>query len=351
MKFESPYRVYGNLAVSERQRVAGSEIETVSGDIAIFALGWESRCVAIDQHLRLDMKHILLLDFSLKQEADPAIEANRTRLKEAAKAWGVEITEVALEPSIDYRRNINVLQLTISEIARKHGSYHGAIRRMFVECSTMPRVYIQWLIAHAFIDGAIHALDFGYAEGTYPSGGGSTSFSHAVERYDTVPLLQGSGGIGEEKVLLVGIGGDADMFYGLIDVFSPERLAVLVPRSNTNTQIDALLDQQVAKVRQMYRLEDGEIMDVPAFSLGSHLDALKTHSMTASRRAVISVFVGGPKVQAIASAVFACADKRVQVKVRVPKAYPRTEVGPAGGYRLYRIVDLTSPACSLLDTW
>ena len=73
--------------------------------------------------------------------------------------------------------------------------------------------------------------------------------------------------------------------------------------------------------------------------------------MKVGERAVISVFAGGPKVQAIAAALFACADRRVQVKARIPKGYERRDVQQNGSYHLFRLVDLTSPACSLLDTW
>lgn len=106
----------------------------------------------------------------------------------------------------------------------------------------MPRVYIQWLVAFGFGSiGAFPAVDFGYAEGSYPPPSGSEEFSSAVDRYETVPLLNGSGGMGEEKFLIVGIGGDADMFYGLVDEFSPERIAVLVPRAAvTHTSIPFL---------------------------------------------------------------------------------------------------------------
>ncbi|TIQ16758.1 MAG: hypothetical protein E5X51_33670 [Mesorhizobium sp.] len=141
------------------------------------------------------------------------------------------------------------------------------------------------------------------------------------------------------------------MFYGLVNEFSPERVAVFVPRSDLHSEVDHLLNQEVDKMKEMYRLEDAEVSDVPAFSLSSHLDVLRSHVIGAGKHAVISVFVGGPKVQAIASAVFACSDRRVQVKARIPKHYPRREVSANGRYHIYRLIDLTSPACSLPDTW
>lgn len=346
--FNDRFSVYGNIAIAE---CLIEKSVSISADIAIIALGWETRCAALERHVSLSVKQVLVLDFALADSGDVAIEQSRRRLREIAARCGAELTELALHQSVDYQRNINTLQMTLAELARRIGTYHGTLRRVFVDCSTMPRIYIQWLIAHGLGTGAIHAIDFGYAEGTYEKGGDSTIFSSQVDRYETVPLLEGSGGMGEEKLLLVGLGGDADTFYGLVNEFSPERIAVLVPRSNLHSEIDLLLNQQVAKVKEMYRLEDAEVSDVSAFSLSSHLDVLKGYVTGAGERAVISVFVGGPKVQAIASAVFACSDKRVQVKARIPKYYPRREVTANGRYHIYRLIDLTSPACSMPDTW
>ncbi|MDU0362486.1 hypothetical protein RWK44_18980 [Rhizobium sp. 25PS6] len=346
--FNDRFGVYGNIAIAE---CLTENSVSIRADIAIIALGWETRCAALERHVSLSVKQVLVLDFALADSGDPAIEENRRKLREMSAHCRAELTELVLHQSIDYQRNINTLQMTLAELGRKIGTYHGSLRRVFVDCSTMPRIYMQWLIAHGLGTGAIHAMDFGYAEGTYEKGGDPAVFSSQVDRYETVPLLEGSGGIGEEKLLLVGLGGDADMFYGLVNEFSPERVSVLVPRSGLHSEVDLLLNQQVAKVKEMYRLEDAEVSDVPAFSLSSHLDVLRSYVKGAGERAVISVFVGGPKVQAIASAVFACSDKRVQVKARIPKHYPRREVPANGRYHIYRLIDLTSPACSLPDTW
>lgn len=101
----------------------------------------------------------------------------------------------------------------------------------------------------------------------------------------------------------------------------------------------------------MYRLGDEEVRRIGSFSIDAYLKAFEEHAMKVGERAVISVFAGGPKVQAIAAALFACADRRVQVKARIPKGYARRDVQQNGSYHLFRLVDLTSPACSLLDTW
>ncbi|TIP27753.1 MAG: hypothetical protein E5X67_14135 [Mesorhizobium sp.] len=346
--FNDRYSVYGNIAVAE---CLTEESVSLSADVAIIALGWETRCTALEVHVSLSVKQVLVLDFALADSGETAIEESRRKLREFSARSGAELTELVLHSSVDYQRNMNTLQIALAELGRKLGSYHGTLRRVFVDCSTMPRIYIQWLVAHGLGSGAIHAIDFGYAEGSYQKGDDPAEFSSQVDRYETVPLLEGSGGMGEEKLLLVGLGGDADMFYGLVNEFSPERVAVFVPRSDLHSEVDHLLNQQVDKVKEMYRLEDAEVSDVPAFSLSSHLDVLRSHVIGAGKHAVISVFVGGPKVQAIASAVFACSDKRVQVKARIPKHYPRREVSANGRYHIYRLIDLTSPACSLPDTW
>lgn len=346
--FSDIYSVYGNIAISEH---ATDATVPIKADIAIVALGWESRCTALEKHCELDVKQLLVLDFALTDEGSTAVEKSRQALSEFASRRGIEFSELSLNPSIDYQKNIHTLQVSLTEIGRKLGTYHGTLRRVFVDCSTMPRIYMQWLIAYGLGGGSIQAIDFGYAEGSYKSNGDATAFSSQVDRYETVPLLEGSGGMGDEKLLLVGLGGDADMFYGLVHEFSPERVAVIVPRSELHGEVDSLLNLQIAKVKEMYRLEDDEISDIPAFSLASCLDAMKAHVAGAGKHAVISVFVGGPKVQAIATAIFACSDKRVQVKARIPKSYPLREVGANGRYHVYRLVDLTSPACSLTDTW
>jgi hypothetical protein len=156
------------------------------------------------------------------------------------------------------------------------------------------RVYNQWLIAYGFGGGGIlPALDFGYSEGTYEATSGPAEFSSAVDRYETVPLLNGSGGIGEEKFLIVGIGGDADMFYGLVHEFSPERVPVLVPQSERHGHLDLLLNQQVAKVTEMHRLQEEEVRRVNSFAIQAYLAALEEYSTKVGDRAVISVFAGG----------------------------------------------------------
>nr|WP_319390984.1 hypothetical protein [uncultured Cohaesibacter sp.] len=335
--------------MAEKKLGDGSTI-TIKGDLAIVALSWETRCTAVERFVVLDVKKILLLDFAHRAEKDPVIEGNRLKLHAVAEAREIDLVELELNVSTSYSENIHALSMALSEFGRELGSYHNSLRRVFVDCSSMPRVYIQWLIAYSFLSGKVHALDFGYAAGDYrePS---RTKFENKVESYDSVPLLNGSGGVGEEKLLLVGIGGDADMFYGLFDAFSPERVALLVPRSTDNTQLDALLDEQIAKVTEMYRLEDNDVAELSGFALLEHLNQLREYSQFAGKRAVISLFMGGTKIQAIASALFGCFDKRVQVKFRVPKSYKRGDVCSNGNYYIYRLVDITSPSCSLPDTW
>lgn len=248
------YRVFGNIAVHEKCRDSGDP-EAIESDVAIIALGWESRFTAFGDHLRLKAKKIVVLDFALQDTGISAVDANREKLASLANGWGVEVLVVNLEPSTEYQKNINILDHALAQLAEPCGSYQGTLRRVFVECSTMPRIYIQWLVAFAFKRLAIQSLEFGYAEGVYTSTGGKDDFSSGLDRYVTVPHLQGGGGMGEEKVLLVGIGGDADVFYGLIDLVSPERISLLVPRSQKHAAIDTLLDQQVSKVRETHRLE------------------------------------------------------------------------------------------------
>src|SRR6185312_13785185 len=114
---------------------------------------------------------------------------------------------------------------------------------------------------------------------------------------------------------------------------------------------DSLLDQQVAKVRETHRLEDGDVRDIEAFGLTAHLDTFETYLEGFGLRSVVNVFVSGPKVQAIAAAVLACSDSRVQLKARIPTSYSPREVSANGRYHLYKLVDLTSPACSLPGTF
>lgn len=348
--FPVEYRVFGNIAVSEKSKDLGN-VEIVDADIAVVALGWESRFTSFGEHLNLKVKKIIVLNFALTNEEKPSVDANRTTLIALASRWGIEIAFIDLERSTEYQKNTNILSHALADFAESFGSYQGNFRRVFVECTTMPRIYIQWLVAFAFKKLAIHSLEFGYAEGNYVSVAGKEDFSSGLDRYVPVPLFQGGGGMGEEKVLLVGIGGDADVFYGLIDIVSPERVSLLIPRSNNNTTIDALLDQQVAKVRETHRLEDSELRDIEAFGLGAHLDAFEDYLESVGDRAVVNVFVSGPKIQAVAAAVLACCDKRVQLKARIPTSYARREVAPNGRYHLYRLIDLTSPACSVPGTF
>jgi hypothetical protein len=350
MTFSDDYRTFGDLAVAEKEIPADCK-ETVEAEIAIFALGWESRCCAIEHHVVLKAKKVIALDFALLERSLDAVEQSRATLMSFAEACGAQYVELKLLPSVEYQKNINVLGATLSSLAQSEGSYYGTFRKVFVDCTTMPRIYIQWLVAHAFKTASIQSLEFGYAQGDYSAKPEIPDFASGVSAYVTVPLLQGGGGIGEEKLLVVGIGGDADVFYGLIDEFSPERIALLVPRSKLHPSVDGLLDQQIANVRETHRLQSDEITETDAFGIHSHLDAFLACSKGFGTRAVISVFVGGPKVQAIASAIFACSDRRVQVKARIPKSYPLRDVVPNGKYNLFRIVDLTSPACSLPDMW
>ncbi|MER8541505.1 hypothetical protein NKH17_18915 [Mesorhizobium sp. M1334] len=344
------YRVFGNVAVTEKVSDRGA-VEVVEADIAIVALGWETRFAAFGDHVDLKVKKMIVLDFALKSTGIAAVEANREKLVAIGKRWGIDVTVVDLEASIEYQKNINILDHTLSQMAESCGSYQGNLRKVFVECSTMPRIYIQWLVAFAFKKVAIQSLEFGYAEGTYENAAGKEDFSSGLDRYVTVPHLQGGGGMGEEKILLVGIGGDADVFYGLIDLVSPERISLLVPRSERNEHIDVLLDQQVAKVRETHRLEEGEVRDIEAFGLTAHLDAFEAYLEGFGSRSVVNVFVSGPKVQAIAAAVLACSDNRVQIKARIPTSYAHREVSANGRYHFYKLIDLTSPACSLPGTF
>ncbi|TIW17488.1 MAG: hypothetical protein E5V70_00310 [Mesorhizobium sp.] len=192
--------VYGNIAVAE---CLTEENVSLSADVAIIALGWETRCTALEVHVSLSVKQVLVLDFALADSGEAAIEESRRKLREFSARSGAELTELVLHSSVDYQRNMNTLQIALAELGRKLGSYHGTLRRVFVDCSTMPRIYIQWLVAHGLGSGAIHAIDFGYAEGSYQTRDDPAEFSSQVNRYETVPLLEGSGGMGEEKLLLV----------------------------------------------------------------------------------------------------------------------------------------------------
>ncbi|MGK8641214.1 hypothetical protein ACRS7F_17170 [Brucella anthropi] len=165
--FNDRFSVHGNVAIAE---CLTENSVSVSADVAIIALGWETRCVALERHVSLTVKQVLVLDFALAGSGDIAIEESRRRIRKISARCGAELTELALHQSIDYQRNINTLQMTLAELGRRIGTYHGSLRRVFVDCSTMPRIYMQWLIAYGLGTGAIHAIDFGYAEGKYEKG-------------------------------------------------------------------------------------------------------------------------------------------------------------------------------------
>lgn len=96
------YSVCGNVAVGHKLLKDGDDLEKVAADIAIFTLGWESRFSALESHVALGAKQILLLDFELASTGDDAIEANRTKLVDLARKWDVAITELKLAPSTEF---------------------------------------------------------------------------------------------------------------------------------------------------------------------------------------------------------------------------------------------------------
>ncbi|UIJ97474.1 hypothetical protein LZK82_17175 [Rhizobium leguminosarum] len=82
------YSVCGNVAVGHKLLKDGDDLERVTADIAIFALGWESRFLALESHVALDVKQILVLDFELADTGDHAIEANRKKARRPREEMG-----------------------------------------------------------------------------------------------------------------------------------------------------------------------------------------------------------------------------------------------------------------------
>ena len=69
----------------------------------------------------------------------------------------------------------------------------------------------------------------------------------------------------------------------------------------------------------MYRLGDEEVRRIGSFSIDAYLRAFEEHAMKVGERAVISVFAGGPKVQAIAAAPLLAQIKGFRSKLGFPR--------------------------------
>ncbi len=316
------------------------------------------------KRLRFDASHALIVDFSVDESAAAAVTACKDRIVNFVRESGVQSVEVLqLGPSTDYKRNANLLTTALQQIVgeakrkkevdnreltdRHRQPWRG---RLFCEISVLPKVYIQIVIAASLKMGLFPSTTFGYCQAEYPSSDGKADFSHGKADIAAVPHLYSSEGMTEEKTMVACLGGEEEVFYRVTDEQNPDQIRLIVPRNRTYPAIEDLLDRQVGRARESFRLADTDIADVPAFSAVAHLKALDDFSRQSQPRGSLGVFVGGPKPQAIASAVFACIDPRAYVTARVPNRYQVREVLPAKPYWLYNILDLTAPELATLGS-
>lgn len=328
---------FGPFVIQERT-LDVEERAVLDCDIALIVPSWENRAEAWTRVLALGAERLTYLDFDVEGLRNEVLEAQIG----TARKWGA--TPIVLRASVQ----IEVNRKTLLDNFRSW-SAQGS-RTLFIDITSLPKAYIQFLVCSIFSEGLFARLIIGYAEGRYEPPSDSEALETAID-FGSANIMSGGVSPCREKHLVVVLGGERANCYALIEKMTPDALRVLATRSMDHPEQAVGIETQIEKLKTVYadRLEC--VREVDAFSVRSFLDAVNPDRLRAGAQATTSVFAAGTKPHALASAILASSVPGVDLRYRRAGAYRPTPVDWAGRYHLYDVIDLRSPALALCPPW
>lgn len=327
--------IFNGYSFEEGQFAVG-DLPILEVDVAIFVLGWESRCMEFAKSGAIKGKRayvIRFLDDGLGVAEESAI------LGSLGGNFG-EIKIIRFDSAQNKSKWEGEIDRFVAELA------HAAEDRIcFVDYTTMPKAITQTLYQMILSRNIFPRIHWGYCEGIYSSQAGNLIFDQGVlGSFFPIRYAHGKGGTSVERAVIVGLGGDVNVVSVLLDGPDYDHVFVLTASSEGSPELFRTAHDQKLRIMREHHVPEGNFRETSAHSVSECiLEYLKIVKQL-PKECAIDIFSAGPKSQAVAAC--AIAEKfqgSVSLLGRVPKKYSRHNVIASGKISISTVSNFCNP--------
>lgn len=321
-------------------------------DLFFTALSWETRGTTFLDQLAEHLPPVTLLRFA---SSDPKIgeakEASRAKIQARGK-----ISEILdLQMSTSLQENYK----TIEALLRDRSSQAARPLRILIDISCIPKAYVMFLVGAGFSRDYLAVMDCVYVAGSYDhtdadaakstsATGNRTLVATGDWRPELIPYLKAAELMPASNDLLVTLGGELGMARSFMDRIEPDRtMLIFIAEDAPGPERDMVPSERIA----FKNLVSDAQSQTHEISLGNVIGVAEQaiSFVRASSCGGVSGMALGAKSHALALAIAALSESRLEIVVRVPTSYKGLDVRPSGPIHLFELSDRFEP-CSYIET-
>ncbi|WP_210324803.1 hypothetical protein [Microvirga alba] len=341
--------VYAAGSISLRQSLGLSRIElSREYDVVLAGLSWEKRASTALSAVAQRVGPLKLLKFrSVDQEAED--KKNATLETFRALDWDLEVLD--FERSTDFGANADRFERLLRDLYVQK----GRPLKILVDVTCLPKSYILFLFGCGFKRDYVSRLDCVYAEGAYslhedhasaksPEQPGTASgiISEGEWQSLQVPYLEAESAMPMYRDLIVAMGGEVGLSVPLIEKYEPRRLGLILIQESLVQEPDKLVPSERAALLSLLSESNVQRSNVPLCDVLSLTKFAIEFCRSSSSDNVTGLAIGS-KPHALALALAALSEDKMEVICRVPTRYRQLDVAPTGTICLYELDDRFEP--------
>ncbi len=308
--------------------------------LAIFFSGWEPRALEWCNGTP-EFEHAIVIKFDAEPGTPEYLNAHN--LSDELAKRGVDVKVLNLEDLFNIDKNINLIDAKIREFEIP------LLADIFIECTAMPRVYLQRLFYFIFKNTIAARITIGYAAGKH-------SVSEDINpvltegKWRIEPIAPGRASVSgdSKRVLIVLLGIETDRTLDLIREVEPREVRILVPHSAVQPDLDTESRRCANLIAADADLSNTKAFETNPQDLIEALRACLTWGAELGPHDRLSFCGLGPKPLSLIGVLLHLSGREIDVFSRIPGGYIKNPTEASGLYAVYEFIDLCHPLCRLL---
>lgn len=345
----------GALTVRHRQIVAEWQPPR-KYDVFLGALSWETRGVTALTSTAAQLPPIDLIRFS---SSISGVSSKKSDMLAAVQAHMPVGQVLEFAASTETSTNFRLLEEWLK------GKYATKNRplKILVDITCIPKSYILFLVGLSFSRDYVSCFDCIYAAGEYDLAGGADAPVNA--RGDTllrsarslvslgewqslqIPYLTARNYIPGSRDLIVAMGGEVGLSLPFIDKVEPGRLELIFIRETAPCLERPMIPSERAALAELMNAPNVSRTDIGLFDVAGVAREVVAFARSGPSAGTTAMALGS-KPHAVAFAVAALSEAKLEVVTRTPTSYSLMDVKPNGELLLIQLEDRFDP-CSYID--
>lgn len=313
------------------------DIESLTTDLAIIVIGWESRSSQLLEAGALSGDVCLLLNF----KDDNISEAEKARFHLLASRNFSTVENVELCSPLEAETVMSETEDLVRRI------YLRGPTTCSVDYSSMPRVVTQTLFRQFMVEGVCPKVNWCYSSGLYDTTpAASSTFVQGAKEFFSIRGAEGGGGMSNQKIAVLALGADRSLISSFLRDSNYDMTHFLDAESEHSPKLEERIKEQRKWLQIEYGVQENNFTECSASSVVGTLSKLLEimSDYPTDGGSSVDLFCSGPKSHAISASALVNSFSNVRLVGRVPKEYLRIDVKPTKEVSITTVSDYTNPS-------